>query len=446
MIAFIKELLHGLLAPTLYAVVWFTFFAGIFKRAEWALYLLVILIPLPVVWYQLHPLPFGKDTMDILIAGTFLGIIFNKGGFERAPGTMMIGLFILVSFFSLWNATARFGLPLPVTTANPLLADWKNYVEMIFLYFLTYSAIRDEEQQKMLLVIMATVVLFICVREFRNFNESAGGFSYDKRLTGPFWPAGLGSNHFGAFVAHVGALLLGMYLVDQHKRRRWLYLATAAFSVHPLFFTYSRGAYLAAFAVILVYGLLKKRTLLVGAAVLVFTWNVVLPETVVERISMTESAGGEIEDSAAHRLILWQDALRLFEENFVFGIGFNSFGFTVPHGELTDTHNFYMKVASEQGLIGLIVLALILMRALINGWQLYRSAQSSFHQGLGLGFLGCTVAVSITNIFGDRFSQFVVGAYFWIFWALVDRARMLTNTAAEKAEQPELTGAPSPAP
>jgi len=442
MIGVIKGILYGILAPTLYAGLWATFLAGMFKRAEWPLYLLAILAPLPAVWYQLHPFPMGKDTMDILIAGTFLGIMFNKGGFDRAPSTATIGLFMVVSFAALWNGTLRFGLPLPFTTANPLLADWKNYVEMIFLYFLAYSAMKNEDQQKTILVIIAVVVLLIGVREFRNFSEGAG-FSYDRRVEGPFWIAGLGANHIGAFVAHFGALLLGMSMIDKHKYRKWLYLAAAGFSLHPLFFSYSRGAYVAAAAVLVVYGILKKRSLLLVVVALVFAWQVVLPDTVVQRITMTEDASGQIESSAAQRLVLWQHALQLFEENFLFGIGFNSFGFTITEGRLTDTHNFYMKTAAEQGIIGLAILALVLLRALASGWRLYRTGQSEFHRALGFGFVGCTVALIVTNIFGDRFSFFMMGSYFWIVWGTVDRALSLAHAAPAAA--PVEAGVDTPA-
>jgi O-antigen ligase len=298
---------------------------------------------------------------------------------------------------------------------------------MIFLYFIAYSAIRDETQLKTIVIIMATVILLMSVREFRNFTESAS-FDYNKRAEGPFWVVGLGANHFGAFMAHYGGLLFGLFLVDKHKYRKWLYLAAVTFSLHPLFFSYSRGAYVAALAVVTLYGLLKKRSLLAVVALLIFTWQVVLPPTVVERINMTESSSGEIEASAAHRVILWRHALQLFQDNMIFGIGFNGFGFTVPAGEkLTDTHSFYMKTASEQGLIGLLVLAAVLATAMVSGWRLYRNGQSDFHRGLGLGFVGCCVAVMVTNIFGDRWSYFALGAYFWVFWGLVSRAQTISN-------------------
>lgn len=432
MLAALKAFVHAILAPMLYAGLWGTFFASVFRRAEWALYLLVILTPLPVIWYRLHDFPLGTSTLDILIFGAFLGVLFNKQGFQSAPSTWLIGVFIFISYLALWNSTLRFGLPLPFTTSNPLLSSWKNYVEMIFLYFIAYNVVRNEDQQKTLVIIMATVILLIMVRETRNFTAGTS-FSYDKRAEGPFWIVGLGANHFGAFIAHYCGLLFGLFLVDKHKYRKWLYLGAAAFSVSPLFFAYSRGAYLATLVVITIYGLLKKRILLAGLVALVLMWQTVLPQTVVERISTTQDSSGQIEDSAAHRVVLWQHAKQVFEDNFVFGVGFNGFGYTVPQGELTDTHNFYMKTASEQGVIGLLILGLVMLRAVFSGWRLFRIGQSDFHRGLGLGFLGCSMAVMVTNIFGDRWSYFMLGCYFWVFWGLVDRA---TTIAREQIDQP----------
>jgi O-antigen ligase len=437
MLTALKELLRGILAPTLYVTVLVTFLASARQRAEWAVYLLAILAPLPVVWYQLHQFPLGKDTMDILILGACLGIIVNKNGFDRAPRTLLLATCIIVSYVALWNSTLRFNLPLPLTTDNPVLPDWKNYAEMIFLYFLTYSAIKNEEQQKTMLVIMATVVLIIAVREFRNFT--AGDiFDYDKRAEGPFWVVGLGANHLGAFIADYAGLLLGMFLIDKHKHRKWLYLAAVMFSVHPLFFSYSRGAYIAMLAVIVVYGLIRKRSLLILVAALVFTWQVVLPPSVVDRIEMTETSSGQLEESAADRVMLWEHAKQLFNEHPIFGIGFNGFGYTRPGERLTDTHNFYMKVASEQGVIGLLILGLMLLRALASGWRLYRNGQSAFHQGLGLGFIGCVTGLVVSNIFGDRFSYFALGSYFWLLWGVVDRAVLISNEAAVSPALPDM--------
>lgn len=418
----------------LYAIVIFTSIAAAVRRAEWALYAIVILSPLPVAWYRLHEFPFGNSTIDILILAAILGIAINKGGFQRAPAAALVASYIFVSYLAMWNATLRFDLPAPFTTANPVLPDWKNYAEMIFLYFVAYSAIRNEGELKKIVVIMAAVFFFIVARSARNF-DAGSAFSYEKRAEGPFWIVGLGANHFGAFIAHYGSLIFGLFLVDKDRHRKWLYLFAALISLHPLFFAYSRGAYAATLAAVTAFGLIKKRALLLLPVFLVFTWQVVLPPTVVERISMTESSSGEIEESAAMRFVVWEHAVALFRDNTIFGIGFAGFGLTRPGEPLTDTHNFYLKTAAEQGIVGLATLAAILLRAFWSGWQLYRRGRSDFQRGLGLGFIGCCVAISITNVFGDRWSYFALGAYFWVFWGLVDRAIVISDEQRSKAAE-----------
>jgi O-antigen ligase len=430
MLASIKALLKFLLAPAMYLCVWVVSIIGAVRRADLPLYLLAILAPIPTLWYPLQALPFGNSTLDFLFAATAIGIVTNKGGYERSRNALVVALFCLVILFGLLVATLRFDLPAPVTTANPALQDWKNYTQMVLLYFLAHDALKTEDDQKRMLVIMAVVVFLIAFREFRNFSQGEM-FSYDRRAMGPFWIVGLGANHFGAFMAHFGLLMFGMFLVDKHKRRRWLYLAACLFSLHPLFFTYSRGAWAAAVVGLFVLGLLRARILLVGLLALALTWQAVLPDTVVERIQMTEQDDGQLEDSAAERVYLWQHAWQVFSDNPVVGVGFTGFRMirAAEGFQLTDPHNFYLKMAADFGMVGLLALGLLLLGALRSGWRLFRLGRSEFHRALGLGFLACTSAMLVSNIFGDRFSYFALNAYFFLLWGMADRALLLSTQA-----------------
>lgn len=447
MLGALKALIRLVLSPSLYAATIGIAIASVAKRAEWALYLLILLIPLPNVWYKLQDFPLGKDILDVLELAVLLGIFVNKGGFNRPKRAFTVAMLILVAYAALWNSALHFGLPLPVTNSNPFLADWKNYAQMVFLYFLAYNALKDENSQRIALTILASVFLLIVLREFRNF-AAGSSFSYDNRAAGPFWIVGLGANHFGAFISSYGAVLLGLALIDKHRIRRWIYLAGLLFCVYPLFYSYSRGAYVAAVAAIVIIGLVHKRVFLIGVFALVIAWKTILPPTVVERISMTRDESGNIEASAAHRLELWEQAEYLFKSNPVFGIGFSGFGLTVQQGELTDTHNYYVKMAAEQGVIGLATFAAVLLSALASGWNLYRKARSDLQRGLGLGFMACVISMMVNNIFGDRWSYYMLGAYFWILWGIVDRGAWLaTQTAVEAdagtAAQPPAVASPS---
>lgn len=193
---------------------------------------------------------------------------------------------------------------------------------------------------------------------------------------------------------------------------------------------------MAAFIVLIFFGITKKRSLLILVFIILVAWNTILPPSVVERISMTKTEQGELEGSAAVRLDLWEVAINTFKENPIFGIGFGGFRFIVPDELIfKDTHNIYLKVLCEQGMIGLAVLLIILYRAMSSGLRLYKMGKSPFQQGLGFGFLGCTIACIITNMFGDRWSNIITGSYFWVFWGLVDRGILKSEEANESAKK-----------
>ena len=450
MLTAIKDALHGIMPWLMYSAIFFTIGAAAIKRSSWGLLLLILLIPQPNIWYKLHALPLGTETMDLLLLATIIGISVNGGGFQRPPRTVLLTCFILMLYAALWNTTLRFNLAIPITTANRFVEDYKNYVEMILLYFVAYNAAKTEEDQKRAVALIAFVLFFICLREIRNFSAGTS-FSYDKRAAGPFWIVGLGANHFGSYIAYVGSFILGVLMFDKEKKwRRMLYSAAVCCCVYPLFMTYSRGAYAAALVALAVFGVFHKRLILVGIAALAFTWTTILPTTVVERITMTETAEGQIEESAAIRLVLWEKAEELFQRNPIFGIGYQGFSVSVRIGGLNNVHNFYMQTAAEQGVIGLIFFALMILYSGFTGLRLYRVGVTPFQRGMGLGFVGAVAAIMVSNVFGDRWSYFALGAMYWILWGLVDRAlynaRMLPATVPEAAADAASTADTTPAP
>ncbi|MBI5017275.1 MAG: O-antigen ligase family protein [Deltaproteobacteria bacterium] len=421
MLTALKAFLRVLMPPVLYAMglgiaVW-----SALKDAWGGFVLLVFLIPQPNIWYKFHAYPMGKDYIDLLYGSVLLGLLLQGKMRLKGGNTFPILLMILFSYASVLNSSIRYAMPLPITLENQFVADWKNYAQMIFFYFIALSACRTEKDRQTILLLMAFTLFFVSLRSYRNFSGGAS-FAYDKRVGGPFEAVGLGANHLGAFVVHFSALFLGMFFFETGIIAKVLLAGAVLMGLHPLFFSYSRAAYVAAYGVIAFYGLVKKRLLLVLVVLLPLAWQTLLPVSVVDRISMTETSEGQLESSAATRIQLWDKAIELFERSPVIGCGFGSFGFEASVAGLTDTHNFYLKQLSEQGIVGLCILMWILVAAVRSGAKLFCNANTVHGKGLGLGFMGCVIAVIITNIFGDRWSYFVLGSYFWITWGLVDAA------------------------
>ncbi len=404
----------------------------IFKEARWGFILLVFLIPQPNIWHKLYSFPFGKDFIDFLFISIVIGIIVQKKGFEKTSNSNFISLFIILTYLSLWNSSMNFNLPLPVSIDDPQVVNFKNYAQMILLYFLAANVLKNEDQQKLAVIIICIVILIISVRSFRNFSGGTS-FDYGKRVAGPFWRVGLGANHCGAFIVDYCSVLLGILLFDSNKKRRILFLTTVLFGLHPLFFAYSRGCYAASAAVLLFFGLLKKRSLLFLLVAIFLFWQAILPPSVVDRILMTKAENGQLEHSAGGRLELWHMACELFKQKPLIGVGYDGYaltygGSTTRSGEhllqKQDVHNIYMRFLCEQGIIGFTFYLVLLILAFRSGWKLYFAAETPFYKGLGFGFMGCVISVAVTNVFGDRWSYFVLGGYFWILFGIVDKSIM----------------------
>ena len=151
---------------------------------------------------------------------------------------------------------------------------------------------------------------------------------------------------------------------------------------------------------------------------------------------MTKNDEGELEESAAIRIVLWNEAMNMFRESPIIGKGFNTFQFTYKDRVWKDTHNFYIKMLVELGILGVGAFLFLLYKTFLTGWKLYKEADDRFLKGLGLGFSACVISTAITNAFGDRWSYLSLGSYFWIFLGIVTCARV--NNMAEPLKPPRI--------
>lgn len=404
---------------------------SITSRAAVGLLFYAALVAYPSLWYPSQELPLGSQILTLLALSVLIGGWRQRQQGDPASAHGRFVLFLIFwTYLSFWFASVRYNLPLPVTGANEMLSTWKNFALMLSLYFASYMALQTEKDIKLFVGLALFMVLIISVQEMRNFSAGAS-FSYNRRVSGPFWLIGLGANHFAAFLAHTAAVAIGLFVLDKVSKKRTLfYLGVFFVSLYPIFFSYSRGAYVAVLFAAVIVSVIRSKALMALLVVFLFLWDEVLPSSVVERITMTEGADGQIEESAASRFEVWALAKSLFADHPIFGVGFMGFYFETTGMQLRNPHNYYWQTAAEMGLFGLLLLGLFFLKSAWAGWQLYRKGSSTYLQGLGLGFLASIGAVAVTNIFGDRFSQLEVCSYLWLMFGAVDRALVISAQQA----------------
>ncbi|MCD6565055.1 MAG: O-antigen ligase family protein [Bacteroidales bacterium] len=435
---YIKQFLqYGLYAFCLFASI-----TTIFRDIKLGINLLVFFAPQPNIWYRFQEFPFGSNILDILFLSAILGVFYQRKSFRGGNGFVIV-VFIIISYFALWNSSFNYNLPLPLSLSSPYLSDFKNYIQMIFFYFLLLAVAGRDRDRKKIIILMCCVLLLIALRNFRNFTPG-DSFSWEFRASGPFWMVGLGANHAGAFFVDYASVFLGLFLLDNNKWRKCLYIPTLFFSLYTIFFSYSRGAYAALVAVLLICGTMVNKKILVGILIVIAFWQVALPRSVVDRISMTQQDDGQMENSAGGRLELWDLGFELFLEHPIFGAGYAGYELTYSNkvsktgnqfSSKQDIHNFHLRTLCEQGIVGMIAYWLLFLAALRSGMKLYRHKNNPFSSGLGLGFMLCVISVFITNIFGDRWSYFCLGSYFWIFWGIVDGNLICLRNGSEMEGQ-----------
>jgi len=419
--------MEGYGATGMYVGAIVAFLLAIFWRPQVGLYYLVLLLPLQTWRYRLHEFPLGAQFVDMMLLGVIIGLFFRQGNvFTKTPLNRMLLVFAVFHYVSLWYGAIHMGGDLPLWYSDDRFSEWKNYMVMPLLCLVTVTTIRDRKQIQILILIMC-ISAFLVNRSLYTVmsGRDLSHFSDDLREAGPLGYAG--ENGLGAFEAQFALLLLALYAFE---RNAWVKLGLAIViisSVYCLLFSFSRGGYLGFLAGLLFLGASKDRRLLLAVGAVLIAWEALLPASVQERITMTYDSSGEFDTSAQERLSLWDDAVDLFHDDPILGTGFNTYEYMHRVGPYTDTHNYYLKVLVETGVLGLLLFLWFLKTGFTTGYTLFRSADEEFLTALGLGLATMIVCAVVVNFFGDRWVRLQVNGFLWTLIGCAARARLIVG-------------------
>jgi O-antigen ligase len=438
----------------LYLSAMVVFLLSLFWRPHVGLYFLVPLLPLQTIRYRIIDMPLGNKLIDILLLGVILGAIFKgEFRFEKTPMNKLLLLFGVFCYVELWRGAFYLNVAPPLSISDPRFSNWKNYMVMFIIFFVAVNVIKDVKQIKILVLLMCLSVLAVDKGFYGIMSErDLTHFSYEVRDGGPLGYAG--ENGIATFEAEFMLFLLGLAAFQKRKGLKLAMWALVAFSSYCLLFSFSREAYAGILAGLVLLGLLKQRWMLVAVAVFLFTWQTVVPTSVKERVEMTYNKDEQVlDDSAQERVALWNDAMAMFRQHPVLGEGFDTYKYQHRVSIYTDTHNYFLKVLVEMGVVGLLFFLFVLAKAARLGLKLWRSAQDPFLQSIGLGFALMMTCVFVVNFFGDRWLYIEVNGFLWVLLACVARGLMIENQRAAEAQaaaqapaaEPEFVGEEEPA-
>lgn len=440
--------------PTiLYAMAIAIALASIFYRVQIGLLFLVPLLPLQNVLDKIYKLPYGHNFVDILIISMLIGWLAQRGNkgeriLDKTNLNWPIALYIIITGVGLLRGYFYMGTGFEISTEDVRLMDWKNLILSPILCLIAFNNVRDLKWIQILLIAMLVSLFLNDFFFFKQFRwVKTWHYQDDMRIAGVF--TYLGPNELGAFFVQYLMIIVGLLLFATRRLVKVLLGILAAFTTYCLIYSFSRAGYLAFIVGILFILLLRSKKLLFVFVLFLFVSPLFLPVSVMERVQMTvlsedekiemstsappstgNSSNNEqtFDQSAQGRFDIWKKAMDMFKSNPALGAGFRTFIFL--HG--IDTHNNFIKFLAELGIMGFSIYIYLYYLAFKSGWRLYKIANTGILKGLGLGFATCVIANMICNFTHDNWSYLNLMGFYWVFLALVARARIIVEDDAKK--------------
>lgn len=406
---------------------WIMSIASLGGKPLYGFYYMIPFLPYRTLRDHFLDYPLGANVLTILVLAVIIGALIHG---KRLPKSKLYVLWLVFGFYlylSLWIGTALGNAPPPLWLTDVNFVTWKDYM-LIPLIFVAAGLVVEDRRAVKMVIIMTALTLFIIDRSslLESMSRTWTNFDEDKRSGGPL---AFGSNQTAAFLVQFAMFFWGFAQFIARKKVRFATYILVAITILAAMYTFSRAGYLAILFSVFVLGLLKNRKLLLVLGVFLLFWQSVVPNAVRERVTMTENSNGQLEASAQERVDLWENAERSILHSPIVGNGFATFQLGEHVDNLKDTHNWYVKVMVETGIIGLILAMLLLQQMLSLSYRLFKRAPDPLYRGLGLGLFLATCACIVSNFFGDRWTYVEITGLLWVVVGAAVRSTQLIRSS-----------------
>ena len=412
---------------------------------------LIILTPLVFYPYLVRIFNPPKElAFNILV---IIGLMFwflkmtsqEEFNITPTPLNFPVLVFMVICPLSLlWSNSSMVSLlELPLFLAGPIL------------YFLVVNNIKEEHQINRLL----TTVLFIS-----SLLGIYGIFQY-QGIDFAFWKANVGRNqvfglfgnvnYFAEYMIVTLPLAISLFFATRNRTHKILLLIGILAMGGSLILTFTRGSYLAigisSLFMFFLYlasrgkGFIKEHKkifIFILALIILVTFLFALPNplnksgTVISKIKSRISISQFTEGSSLKRRIaIWKFTALMIKDHPILGSGIGTFKYNslsyqakffdqgenrrlYPYGIADKTHNEYLQLWAELGIIGLGIFIWLIITYFNYGIKLLKRIKDRYKQGILIGLMGGIIAVLIDSIFGFPLHLPATLVLFWLVLGL----------------------------
>lgn len=423
-------------------------FLVLFFYASWqkrnAVFFL-LLFTLPISFEYNFSSTLGTDIPDeflmLLVSGLFLAywIYFPKAVSKNTRKHPLI-VFLFVGIC--WTILTVYFSTEPITSLKFLLAKGWYIGAFVLAPLIIFNS---KKSIGIAAITLAAAMFLITLIALVRHGVNDFSFATINEAVVPFF-----RNHvnYSAMLVCILPVLFALYRLSNTKKLKALILLAIIIMLIALFFAYARGAWLAFFAGLLSYWLIKKRLLVYSyiiAIILIigslfwikandhylqFTHDyktTIFHENFREHLIATY----KLKDvSTAERFYRWIAGVRMIKENWLTGYGpatfYNNYkGYTVPafktwvskNRDHSTVHNYFLLIAIEQGIPGLIFFILLSAAMLYYAQHLYHRINDVFYRTVAATTGVVLMMIIIVNFLSDLIETDKIGSLFFLCMA-----------------------------
>ena len=333
---------------------------------------------------------------------------------------IFIGIFVILLLFS------------PVLSIG--IEGLRAIVQYMIWYFLVLQLLKDQRSVNILLAVFVCLAGCLAIHGIYQYvvgvEMPEGWVSGSEVIRTRVYSILSSPNIFGSL--NLMALPISYSLARTAKRNRVkaIYYLLCVFMLGALAFTYSRGAWLGAVCAVGIYVLVKNKKLVVPAIMLGILVLIFVPG-IRNRLLFMFSSTYLASSMKAGRLIRWLTALEILKEHPLTGLGLGQFGgavamnnglSTLVNGEVVKTYymdNYYLKIAVEAGIIGLIVFLWLMYQVVMVSLKTIGMTTDVKMKEWEIGILAGLSGVIFHNLVENVFEVPLMTSMFWMLAAVM---------------------------
>ncbi|WP_461246932.1 O-antigen ligase family protein [Treponema sp. R6D11] len=225
-------------------------------------------------------------------------------------------------------------------------------------------------------------------------------------------------NVLGEYLLLAIPITFSLVWILKNKYAKLLFLACTGIQAICILFTGSRGCWLALLFGMFIYALFVDRRLLwlgiIGLALAPF----LLPQSIINRFMSI----GDIKDSStSYRVAIWLSTIAMLKDFWHTGLGYGiaNFGRMIPFymyskiKMIEHSHNLYLQILCEIGIVGLIAFLSILVAFFAKSISAYNKSEKAFKVLIVAVVSGC-LAFLLQGMFDYSFYNYRVLLLFWV--------------------------------